>query len=551
MYAKQSTAKTFILGPTLDADGVADTGVVVGAIKVSKNGTVGAPHGSSTLTHDHTGNYKYAANAGDFDTRGEVTFSLNDGTTAMAPRTFQVVPANVYDSLVSGSDLLDINAKEISDETTAADAVQSVFLGTGVADDIDLEARSLVITNDAGVGVAVTGTTAGVKIDGNDALFLTGLSGSGLFVTGSSGQHAASFIGVGSGAGFNIAGGTTGNGILATGGATSGSAMKIVANGTNDIGLEIIGIGSGAGMKSTGGATGDGLYAQGGASGGAGIKGEAQANNDAGMELILHGTGSALSGALVAGNFAASSLDGKGDWNTVVPDAAGVAPTAAEVVNEWESQSQADPTGFHVNVIEWRSEAVPVTADTGIPQVNTQYWFGTEIAGVNTVGVPSVDVIQLGGVTQSLTDLKDFADAGYNPGTNKVEGVTGGATEAKQDTAQTDLDTITGADGVFLAVASQPAGWPANLAASAGTVVKATVDTVTNTHTPTTTEFQADDITEATADHFNGRIVIFTSGALINQATDITDYEAVGGIGQITCTALTEAPANNDTFVIV
>lgn len=27
-------------------------------------------------------------------------------------------------------------------------------------------------------------------------------------------------------------------------------------------------------------------------------------------------------------------------------------PTAAEVVNEWESQSQADPTGFHVNVLE-------------------------------------------------------------------------------------------------------------------------------------------------------------------------------------------------------
>ena len=34
-----------------------------------------------------------------------------------------------------------------------------------------------------------------------------------------------------------------------------------------------------------------------------------------------------------------------------------------------------------------------------------------------------VDVTQLGGVTQSLTDLKDFADAGYDPSTNKVQGV--------------------------------------------------------------------------------------------------------------------------------
>ena len=91
----------------------------------------------------------------------------------------------------------------------------------------------------------------------------------------------------------------------------------------------------------------------------------------------------------------------------------------------------------------------------------------------------------------------------------------------------------------------------ARLALSADVIIPATVDTVTNTHTPTTTEFQADDITEATADHYNGRIVIFTSGVLDGQATDITDYVAVGGIGQFTVTALTEAPSNNDTFIIV
>jgi len=34
-----------------------------------------------------------------------------------------------------------------------------------------------------------------------------------------------------------------------------------------------------------------------------------------------------------------------------------------------------------------------------------------------------VSVAQLAGDTQSLTDLKDFADAGYDPATNKVEGL--------------------------------------------------------------------------------------------------------------------------------
>jgi hypothetical protein len=94
------------------------------------------------------------------------------------------------------------------------------------------------------------------------------------------------------------------------------------------------------------------------------------------------------------------------------------------------------------------------------------------------------------------------------------------------------------------------ANW-ANFDASTGQIITATVDTVTNTHTPTTTEFQADDITEATSDHYNGRVIIFTSGTLAGQATSISDYEAVGGIGQFTVVALTEAPANNDTFIII
>lgn len=63
--------------------------------------------------------------------------------------------------------------------------------------------------------------------------------------------------------------------------------------------------------------------------------------------------------------------------------------------------------------------------------------------------------------------------------------------------------------------------------------------------------FNAYNIHEATADHYNGRVIIFTSGALQYQATDITDYELVNGFGQFTVTAMTEAPASGDPFVIV
>lgn len=56
-------------------------------------------------------------------------------------------------------------------------------------------------------------------------------------------------------------------------------------------------------------------------------------------------------------------------------------------------------------------------------------------------------------------------------------------------------------------------------------------------------------LTEATDDHYNGRIVVFITGNLAGQATDITDY--VGSSKRITMTALTESPANGDRFVIV
>lgn len=87
----------------------------------------------------------------------------------------------------------------------------------------------------------------------------------------------------------------------------------------------------------------------------------------------------------------------------------------------------------------------------------------------------------------------------------------------------------------------------ANLERSASVIVRGTV---TNSgHSPTTTAFKASDITEATNDHFIGRVVIFTSGNLLRQATVITDYD--GATSVYTVSALTEAPVNGDTFVIV
>lgn len=81
-----------------------------------------------------------------------------------------------------------------------------------------------------------------------------------------------------------------------------------------------------------------------------------------------------------------------------------------------------------------------------------------------------------------------------------------------------------------------------NLAASAGVIMRGSAVAGTLTTTQMTT-----DLTEVTNKHFNGRVVIWTSGTLFGQQTAITGYNN----GLITYTTVTEAPLDGDEFVVV
>jgi len=70
-----------------------------------------------------------------------------------------------------------------------------------------------------------------------------------------------------------------------------------------------------------------------------------------------------------------------------------------------------------------------------------------------------------------------------------------------------------------------------------------------NDASATTTDFDTDGFTEATADHFNGHTLIFTSGILKGQARIITDYTTTGQ-NVFFERAFTDIPGNNDEFVI-
>ena len=87
----------------------------------------------------------------------------------------------------------------------------------------------------------------------------------------------------------------------------------------------------------------------------------------------------------------------------------------------------------------------------------------------------------------------------------------------------------------------------ANLEASASTIIQGNPVAGTLSFTEMTT-----DLTEATDDHYNGRVLIFTSGVLAGQATNITDYD--GASKKLTFTALSDQPATGGqltSFVIV
>jgi len=117
-YLKQSTAATVKLGPFVDdSDGkTAETGLTISQadIRLSKNGGAFAQTNDATgATHDENGWYGVPLDTTDTNTLGRLQVAVAESGALPVWREFMVVPANTYDSLVSGSDYLDANAAQV------------------------------------------------------------------------------------------------------------------------------------------------------------------------------------------------------------------------------------------------------------------------------------------------------------------------------------------------------------------------------------------------------------------------------------------------------
>jgi hypothetical protein len=125
-WLKQSTATTIVIGPLIDdTDGkTAETGMTVsqGDVLLWKEGgtTFGAKNDATSATHRSNGCYTVPLDATDTNTLGQLIVSVNESGALPVRHDFLVVPANVYNSAVLGTDKLQVDAVELNSSATAA-----------------------------------------------------------------------------------------------------------------------------------------------------------------------------------------------------------------------------------------------------------------------------------------------------------------------------------------------------------------------------------------------------------------------------------------------
>ena len=288
-YLKQSTATTITIGPLTDeTDGVTPiTTVTVGdiAAAVIKGTartalTLTASGGSNDFTHIGDGYWSLELTATDTGMLGALRVTLRDDDGFLPVwEDFAVSPANVYDSLVAGSDSLEVDATSISGSTPAANNVEANISNLDAAVSGRL-AASAAPTNFG--DLAITATTGKVTVSGTVDTNLTQIDGQAtsgnnatlnlkqLNVVNSTGDAVVASSTGGDGVGINASGNGSGEGLKATGGAT-GHGVRVVGGATSGDGLRAEGNGGGDGIEASGGgANGHGMQIK-GSVGGSGL----------------------------------------------------------------------------------------------------------------------------------------------------------------------------------------------------------------------------------------------------------------------------------------
>lgn len=536
---RQSTAFTFRAGPFVDStDGfTAETALSIAQadIQISKDGAAFAQTSaaSPTTTHDADGWYQCPLTSTDTNTLGTLTVQIVMSGALPVWEHFMVVPAVVFDALVDGTDNLDVSVTQFG-------GVNGTFSGGR---------PEVNATHWGGTAVA----SAYVRATLEQVLGTT-------ITEGAAGRIAAAFQTY-----FNVASpvataasvNQTGDSFARIGAPVGASISADVASVKTDTGNLVTRITSTLFSGITSLAQWLGAMA-----------GKQTANSTARTEIRATGAGSgtfdettdSLEGvrdnmgtAQTGDAYARIGTNGAGltgiPWN-----ANWDAEVQSEVADALDAAIPGTPTANSINErIQTMDNAYTAARASNLDNLDaavssrlaaSSYTAPLDAAAIRAaVGMAAANLdTQLSGINAKTTNLPtDPADA------SDVAAAIGSAQSAITALLPSSLSGGRMRSDIEAINASTAAAVRQALAAA--TIITGTVDSTG--FSPTTTEFEADDITEATADHYNGRVIIFTSGALIGQATSISDYAIASGRGHFTVPALTEAPANDVTFIIV
>ena len=164
-YLKADTATTIRIGPFVDdSDGkTAETGLTISQadVRLSKNGAAAAQKNDATsATHDENGYYRVPLDTTDTNTEGTLDVCVSEAGALPVIAKFTVLPAEVYDSFVAGTDKLQVDLVQINGTAEGSTSIRANVVaaaGTQVtgADDFKADLTSLNDPTAAAVATAV------------------------------------------------------------------------------------------------------------------------------------------------------------------------------------------------------------------------------------------------------------------------------------------------------------------------------------------------------------------------------------------------------------
>lgn len=105
-YLRQSTATTLKLGPFVDTDGAATTGLTISQadVRLSKNaGNMAQKNESTSCTHDEIGVYDCPVDTTDTNTLGRLRVDVAESGALSVWQEYTVIPADLYDTMFTAN----------------------------------------------------------------------------------------------------------------------------------------------------------------------------------------------------------------------------------------------------------------------------------------------------------------------------------------------------------------------------------------------------------------------------------------------------------------